>query len=74
MKTPDLPPNEEERLRVLHSCNILDTPPEPSFDTLTSLARQLLRVPISLLTLVDSQRVWLKSKQGLMVDETPRDI
>ncbi len=74
MKTPDLPPNEEERLRVLRSCFILDTPPEPAFDTLTSLAQQLLRVPISLVSLIDSQRQWFKSKQGLTATETPRDI
>ncbi|HNN97574.1 MAG TPA: PAS domain S-box protein, partial [Pseudomonadota bacterium] len=74
MKTPDLPPDEEERLRVLRSCNILDTLPEPAFDTLTSLAQQLLRVPISLITLIDSGRQWFKSKQGLTADETPRDI
>jgi two-component system sensor histidine kinase/response regulator len=74
MKAPDIPLNEEARLAALHSCFILDTPAEPTFDALTSLAQKLLRVPIALLSLVDSRRQWFKSRQGLDATETSREI
>ncbi len=74
MKTPELPDNEEERLAALRSCFVLDTPAEPTFDALTALAQRLLRMPIALLSLVDGERQWFKSRQGLGSTETPRAI
>ncbi|WP_230404053.1 PAS domain S-box protein [Undibacterium curvum] len=53
---------------------MLDTQPEERFDRLTRLARQLFQCKIVLISLVDTNRQWLKSKQGLDVCETPRDI
>lgn len=74
MLSPPIPVFEAERLRSLRSLDILDTPPEESFDRLTRLARRLFDVPIALVSLVDSDRQWFKSKQGLEVTETGRDI
>lgn len=74
MKTPDRPANEEERLEALRSCQILDTPSEPTFDALTALAQRLLHVPIALVSLIDRHRQWFKSRQGLEAGETSREI
>ncbi|MFD2518413.1 GAF domain-containing sensor histidine kinase [Salinimicrobium flavum] len=64
---------EEERLAVLQKYEILDTPPDGSFDRITRLAAQLFDVPVSIVSLVDSDRIWFKSKQGLEISEIPRD-
>jgi GAF domain-containing protein len=67
-----LPKNEQERLRALRSYKILDTKPEDRFDDLTELAAIICGVPISLMTLVDADRQWFKSRIGLDLQETPR--
>lgn len=74
MKTPPFPEDEPERLEALRGLDILDTPPEPRFDRVTRLAQQLFQVPIALVSLVDADRQWFKSQQGLGATETPRDI
>jgi len=74
MKKAPLPVNEEQRLAALRALCILDTPPEERFDRITRLAKKLFEVPIALITLVDAERQWFKSCQGLRVRETPRDI
>ena len=74
MKPPEIPENDDQRLDTLHSLNILDTPAEERFDRLTRLAKRLFDVPISLITLVDRERQWFKSNQGLDITETSRDI
>ena len=66
--------NEEGRLAALHKSNILDTGPEQSFDRLTRLARLALQVPIVLISLVDRDRQWFKSRQGIDASETPRSV
>jgi signal transduction histidine kinase/CheY-like chemotaxis protein len=71
---PSVPPDEELRLRALRNLNILDTDPEERFDRLTRLAQRLLNVPIALVSLVDSNRQWFKSCQGLDTRETARSI
>lgn len=74
MRTPDLPENEESRLKALQSTNVLDSEPEERFDRLTRMCKRLFGVPIALVSLVDENRQWFKSCVGLDVRETPRDI
>lgn len=74
MHIAPLPPNETERLRVLHSLSILDTPAEETFDRLTRVLAQMLGVPIALVSLIDEHRQWFKSRVGLDACETSREI
>ncbi|MDH5512622.1 MAG: diguanylate cyclase [Gammaproteobacteria bacterium] len=69
-----LPDNETARLRALRAFAVLDTPPERAFDDLTALAAQVCKRPIALVSLVDADRQWFKSRRGLDVAETPRDV
>ncbi len=64
---------EQARLRALLAYRVLDTAPEAAFDRLTALAADLFDVPIALVSLVDSERQWLKSRHGLDVCEAPRE-
>lgn len=68
------PENEEERVQSLLDLCILDTPPEEAFDKLTRLAASLCGTKISAVSLIDSDRQWFKSKVGLDISETPRDV
>jgi diguanylate cyclase (GGDEF)-like protein len=74
MIKPPSPVDEYKRLEVLRSLNLLDTPPEERFDRVTRLARKVFSVPIALVSLVDADRQWFKSRQGLDATETPREI
>ncbi len=65
---------ERERISKLESYQILDTPPEEAFDRITRLVSQFLGVPVALVSLIDEERQWFKSRQGLAAQETPRDI
>jgi len=73
MKLP-IPKNEGQRIKVLWQYEILDTVPEEVFDDLTELAARICEAPIALITLVDEDRQWFKSKVGISVNETSRDI
>jgi diguanylate cyclase (GGDEF)-like protein/PAS domain S-box-containing protein len=66
--------SETKRLAALAALDLLDTRPEPRFDRYTRLAAMTFGVPIALITLVDEQRQWFKSRCGLDADETPRAI
>ncbi len=68
-----MPPDEERRLRALQECDLLDTAAEERFDRFTRIAAALFDVPIALVSLVDRERQWFKSRKGLDVSETPRD-
>ncbi|WP_418608430.1 response regulator [Pseudoalteromonas sp. US3C1013] len=68
------PEDELSRLKDLYEYDVLDTEAEKSFDDLTQLASDICETPISLISLVDPDRQWFKSKQGIDVDETARDI
>lgn len=68
------PADEQARVAALHDLGVLDTAAEERFDRYTRIAAALFQVPIALVSLVDSNRQWLKSKQGIDVVETPRDV
>jgi diguanylate cyclase (GGDEF)-like protein len=69
-----LPPNETERLASVRSHQILDTAPEPEFDVTTRVATHLFDLPIAVIALMDSDRLWFKSRQGLEVPQLDRQI
>lgn len=73
MKAP-LPKNEAKRLSVLWQYDVLDTVPEEVFDDLTDLAAHICEAPIALISLVDENRQWFKSRVGISLKETSRDI
>ena len=74
MKSAPLPQNEDERLAELLSYDVLDTEAEQLFDDLTVLASQICETPIALISLIDPNRQWFKSRVGLDAEETSRDI
>lgn len=74
MITPLLPDNEQLRLQALFATGLLDTTAEERFDRLTRVAQLSFKVEIALITLLDTQRQWFKSKQGLSIQETDRNI
>lgn len=69
-----IPKNEARRIKVLWQYEILDTVPEEVFDELADLAALICGAPIALITLVDENRQWFKSKVGVSVSETGRDV
>ena len=69
-----MPVNEAARLAALQKYAILDTDPEQAFDDLTLLASYICRTPIALISLIDENRQWFKSKVGLSVSETSREV
>ncbi len=69
-----VPKNEAARLETLRRYDILDSLPESIYDDLTRIAAEICDTPIAMVSFVDSKRQWFKSKYGLEVNETPRDI
>nr|WP_288337945.1 GAF domain-containing hybrid sensor histidine kinase/response regulator [uncultured Pseudoalteromonas sp.] len=74
MQKARIPADEQSRLKALYEYEILDTEAEKVFDDLTQLASDICDTPISLISLVDPQRQWFKSKYGIDATETERDI
>lgn len=74
MIKPEVLSNEAERLHALRTLKILDTSHEERFDRVTRMAKRMFNVSISLVSIVDEDRQWFKSKQGLEASETPREI
>jgi GAF domain-containing protein len=74
MKTAEIPTNELERLQSLNEHELLDTLPEDLYDDITRIATDLTGTPTSLITLVDKDRLWFKSKQGLDDLDVPREL
>lgn len=73
MTTLQKPANEVKRIEELQRYNILDTPPDGSFDRITRLAASLFDVPVAIISLVDTDRIWFKSAYGLPVNQINRD-
>ena len=72
-KNAPMPADEDRRLRALRETGLLDTEPEERFDRFTRIAAALFDVPIALVSLVDKDRQWFKSRQGTDVTQTDRD-
>jgi len=71
---PHDPPDEIERIAALCRLHVLDTPADDRFDRITAIAQRLFHVPIALISLVDGERQWFKSRAGLDASQTPRNI
>lgn len=74
MLAAPLTENEPQRLAALHSYHLLDTPPNPDLDEVTSLAASVCNTPMALVTLVDESRQWFMSRVGVDIQETPREL
>ena len=70
--TVHIPANEAERLAAVRRYDILDTPPDGAFDRITRIAARLFDVPISIVSIVDTDRIWFKSHHGVETSEIPR--
>lgn len=64
---------ETQRLAALRRYNVLDTPPDRAFDRVSALASRICNAPVALITIVDTDRIWFKSRHGLDVDQVDRD-
>jgi len=71
--TPTMPLNETQRLKAVRRYNVLDTAPDDAFDRITSLAARIFAVPIAIVSIVDSKRIWFKSHHGIELAQVPRD-
>ncbi len=69
-----MPFNESDRLQELRDYGILDTESDETFNQITALAAEIFGVEFSVVSFVDEYRQWFKSRQGLSISETPRDI
>jgi GAF domain-containing protein len=69
-----LPSDEPARLAALRDYDVLDSPPEKAFDDLTQLASYICQAPVALMTLLDADRQWFKSRIGFEQPETSRDV
>lgn len=74
MNAPEYPDDEADRLRALQATALLDSSPEERFDRITRLASRFFAVPTCLLSLVDSDRQWFKSRVGFDTAQLGRDI
>ncbi len=68
------PENEQQRIASLYEYNLLDTMSEADYDNITRIASEICQVPMSLISLIDRDRQFLKSTVGLDATETPRDV
>lgn len=74
MQAARLCQDEQERIEAVRSLGLLETPPEPRFDRFVHIARQVAATPIASLTLVDRDRQWFKSVDGVQLRQTERDV
>ena len=69
-----IPDDEEQRVADLHALGVLDTEPEERFDRYTAEIAEILDVPVALVSLVDTDRQWFKSRHGTNAQQAPRDV
>ena len=74
MKIPQIPNNEQKRLKTVKSYNLLDSLPESEYDDITNLVATICDTPIALISLLDKDRNFFKSHLGIPFSESPRDI
>ncbi len=74
MIAPQIPDNEAGRQAAVERYSVLDTLPEPNFDNITALMSEIAGTPISLISMLDHDRNYLKSHHGIPFDESPRRI
>ncbi|QNJ98636.1 sensor histidine kinase [Constantimarinum furrinae] len=74
MISPNLPHNEVRRLAEVKKYKLLDTPPEEDYDNITTLLATICDTPIALITLLDKDRNYLKSRYGVTISESPREL
>ena len=65
---------EEQRLAAVRRYDILDTPPDDAFDRIAELACRMLDVPVAMISIVDGDREWFKSRRGLEIEQLDRDV
>ena len=68
-----VPKSEPARMAAVHRYDVLDTPPDGAFDRITAIAARRFDVPISIISIVDHDRIWFKSHHGIDVTEIPRE-
>ena len=68
------PVTESERLAAVRRYDVLDTPPDGAFDRITAIAARLLNVPVAIVSIVDHDRIWFKSRHGIDVQQVERDL
>lgn len=71
---PPLPIKEDQRVALLRSMEVLDTPPSPNFDRICTIAKEYFQVPMAVVSFVDSHRQWFKARCGLGISQTSRDV
>jgi len=74
MEAPLIPGNEADRMHALKALHLLDTPMQENFERITRITQAIFNVPIVSFTLIDSDRQWFKSVQGLDICETSREV
>src|SRR5712671_1366847 len=65
--------DEIDRIRAVRRYEVLDAPSDETFDRITALTARLLQVPVALISIVDSDRVWFMSRYGLNIHEVARE-
>ena len=69
-----VPDNEQQRLTAVRSCEIFDTAPEAEFDAIARLAARLFEAPVAYVSMMDSDRLWLKAQVGLEIQQLDREV
>ena len=74
MQAAAIPDNEQQRMEALRAYDVLDTLPEKAYDDIVFIASTICDTPIAMVSLVDTDRQWFKSRRGIDTDQTPRAV